>query len=88
MSDTNETSRSRDMALPAGNLQCSCCTRSPDYMNLDEAARYTKLGKRVLQEHLANGRLRVLKVGRRNVFAREDLQSFMNSHATGGLSNA
>jgi excisionase family DNA binding protein len=55
----------------------------PGYYTKDAAKAYTNLSSRTLEYTVAEGKLRAFRVGKRVLFAREDLDRFVRQKQAG-----
>jgi excisionase family DNA binding protein len=58
-------------------------TREQGYLTKDAARAYTSLSPRTLEYAVSEGKLRAFKVGKRVLFAKEDLDRFIRQKQAG-----
>jgi excisionase family DNA binding protein len=51
------------------------------WMTIDEAAAYLRVGKTTMYKLLADGEIKPFKIGRKNLFRPEDLDRFLLEQA-------
>lgn len=62
----------------------SGATVQPAWLTVANAVTYSGLGRTLMFELIASGRVRSAKVGKRRLIDRGGLDAFLASHATGG----